>query len=149
MKTIEIRLGNLVYTYSEPNPVKLPIETPFSVSKIELFNVGLKQGLITYPSNGSIEFEKGLSDILPIELTEEWLKKCKVEKFNDRLFIELAPDLNIELKQMQDGWYPILIKDPEMSCEDVQLIGLKMINHVHELQNLYFSLTGEELTFNL
>lgn len=60
-----------------------------------------------------------------IPLTEDWLrnncldKSCKFTKYKDSFILEI---------RYNDGW-----------------IALKTLKFIHELQNLYFALTGEEL----
>lgn len=76
----------------------------------------------------------------PIPLTEEWLEKFGFE--NQSL------DIFINHKEEQGHWL-------EFTGEYVELqssgdysgheLGLKHVKHVHQLQNLYFALTGEEL----
>jgi hypothetical protein len=67
-------------------------------------------------------------DIKPIPLTEEWLLKFGFE--DDNAFFKNRITL-----YKQDGifWCDLL-----WDCIDV--------NYVHQLQNLYYALTGEELT---
>jgi len=45
----------------------------------------------------------------------------------------------------KEYWYPVYVQIPELSSEDEQQVGLKRIKYIHELQNLYFVLTGDEL----
>jgi hypothetical protein len=68
----------------------------------------------------------------PILLTEEWLLKLGFHKYKGD---------NIDF----------FLNDFETSCNMDLLFWkgtqIKNINYVHQLQNLYFSLTGEELIF--
>lgn len=72
----------------------------------------------------------------PIPLTEEWLlrfgffmvNKSYFEHSKSRFFLEYTKDLN-------GDWYIMINDSPRIYLE-----------HVHQLQNLYFALTGEELT---
>jgi hypothetical protein len=72
------------------------------------------------------------SQIEPIPLTEEWLLKFGFEINVDGYFNHWNFDLHLYL----DG-------DVFESNDLPMYIYLK---HVHQLQNLYFALTGEELT---
>jgi len=86
-------------------------------------------------------------DIEPIPLTKEWLVKfgfrseSEVQKieFNhdgeicDQLVFNINNDKHVSLK----NW-----KGESMDC---WYISNHEIKHVHQLQNLYFALTGEEL----
>jgi hypothetical protein len=45
-----------------------------------------------------------------------------------------------------DGfYYPLYAQDPEMSHEDEQRVFMNRIESLHELQNLFFAITGQEL----
>ena len=69
----------------------------------------------------------------PIPLTEEWLLRLGFnEPINDWYWIGV--DDCFIFGKKEDGWY--LMDD---YC-------MKPFKHVHQLQNLYFALTGEELT---
>jgi hypothetical protein len=75
-----------------------------------------------------IEFE-------PIPLTEEWLIKFgfKLNKLGNLCKSSNYQKRWITFKKYQDRWYLYLTHNPK--CD-----------YVHQLQNLYFALTGEELT---
>lgn len=87
-------------------------------------------------SNNYEEWTPDLEDIKPIPLTEDWLLKFGFNKGEDIVgycfFIELEniEDFTIHL---QDGKLVYFYEDLELK-------------YVHQLQNLYFALTGEELT---
>lgn len=75
----------------------------------------------------------------PIQLTEEWLLKFGFVKYKyghntyrQKSFIIEEGLLNYEFRK-------------RISKEDS--LGLAYVKYVHQLQNLYFALTGEELTF--
>jgi hypothetical protein len=71
----------------------------------------------------------------PVSLTEEWLLKFGFERMADNLY-EKNP-LSIS--------FPSTV---EITCAhtwQTALVGYD-ISYVHQLQNLYFALTGEELT---
>ena len=84
-----------------------------------------------------------LDSIEPIPLTEEWLLKLGFTKhhadyFNDVIYIKNVPNNN----EFEWGLYPNKIGS------GIQVKNGKLLKYVHQLQNLYFSLTGEELTIN-
>lgn len=76
----------------------------------------------------------------PIPLTEEWLKKAGFEKrdlftfYYDKLCIRKSNPLDKFDQNGRTYWnsWTIIESQP---------------NYVHQLQNLYFALTGEELEF--
>ncbi len=73
----------------------------------------------------------------PIPLTEEWLLKFgfdKEEMTDGYSFIHNTP------KTVIDFMYCKINKGFQFNNDDIY------IKHVHQLQNLYFALTGKELT---
>jgi hypothetical protein len=70
-------------------------------------------------------------DFEPILLTEEWLERFGFEEVDKKLFIHQLLPLSIK---KSIGFYMTNVTNE--------------INSVHQLQNLYFALTGEELKLN-
>jgi len=102
-------------------------------------------------SNGSHnlrEFHININFLKPIPLTEEWLLKFGFSKNeNDVLQIEttLMP-LSITLSDnYPDEKYKAWVYEDENSSYHIISDNIK---YVHQLQNLYFDLTNEELTLN-
>ena len=124
MKASELRIGNLL---QDRNGRLCKVE---QVSKqLQECNIYA----IKY-STTSLPFE-------PIHLTEEWLLKlgCKMyELFSSKYY--LVTDGNITLVSNKNGIISMEIEG--------QLLPLKHTQYVHQLQNLYFTLTGEELTIS-
>jgi gas vesicle protein len=86
----------------------------------------------------------------PIPLAEEWLFKfgfVTIDK-GDNDYITYADSEHVYYLQLdvrkKDGKYTIL----DNSFDDLINFSMVDISYVHELQNLYFALTGEELTLN-
>jgi hypothetical protein len=81
-------------------------------------------------------FKNTWADIQPIPLTEEWLLKFGFIKKNGYGFIKKDLAGNI--------FYSVETKEHFMfQYHDLRI----KIKHVHQLQNIYFALTGEELIF--
>lgn len=55
----------------------------------------------------------------------------------------------LELIEMPDGFYPILIQPAELSSEIEQRVCLNRITDIHQLQNLVFTLKWKELKITL
>lgn len=90
-----------------------------------------------------------LQDLFPIPLTTEILEKCGFVKDKDGdYWIDLMTNY-LKAMFMNDGVYPVWICLAELSSEMEQFASLNRINYVHQLQNLYFALTGTELTVNI
>jgi len=71
----------------------------------------------------------------PIPLTEEILLKCGFEK---HITIDIYPTFVFRMININDGI--VYVSD---------LGFLNHIKHLHQIQNLYFALTGEELNIEL
>jgi len=104
-------------------------------------------------SNGGIDINRYFKDgidndwqpevidnITPIPLTEEWLIKFGFEKNIHGVMLKLGNCTNSVLFFNSNSGQLRLI---ESNCKILTHDGLK---YVHQLQNLYFALTNEELT---
>jgi len=121
MNARELRIGNLVIWNGDPEESGLicPIDGE-DIDKMER----------------SEAYSKEHS---PIQLTEEWLIKFGFEK--DQFYFMKHP-LNIGLFQNE---IDVNYCDSEDEGGEFQLFDVNL-KYVHQLQNLYFALTGEELT---
>ncbi len=118
MKAKELRIGNYHETdcFSHPRMGISPIKiNDKCFSAITSYGIHL--------------VDEGKLDFKPIPLTEEWLVKFGFKKLRDELYTQN----NIEVWHKDSGFY-----HTEMN------VGLNL-DYVHQLQNLYFALTGEEL----
>lgn len=82
--------------------------------------------------------------IVPIPITNEWLEKFGFVPQNESShlrYLGQSYSQCIQLNHTDETTYHLYI------CSKVedQEVFLGTINYVHELQNLYFSLTGEEI----
>jgi len=142
MKASELRIGNLikgVYYKHDDEDEETELET---ICKVVTLDVS---GLGDYPiyvySDEDIEH---FSDFEPIPLTEEWLVKFGFDKVGIALTsIAIAP-LNLPCTFN-------LPNTPFNFCQGKLILTTGTgdfcvnIEYVHQLQNLYFALTGEEL----
>lgn len=137
MKANELRIGNLIYgCYYDENISDDELLSLCEVLAIDL--TGNSEHEIYVDSKENIEH---FNNFKPIPITEEWLLKFGFEKRD--LFTFYKDKLCIRIKNPLDKFDPngrvywnswtILEKQPE---------------YVHQLQNLYFAITGEELTIN-
>jgi len=116
MKTSELRLGNLVQYRG----------VTAKVSHIEKSFFYCESELIYFTRDG----ERGVA---PIPLTEGWLLKFGFEKQSKRFYT-----LNNWVVEYREGTKLFNF----VADEPIDII----VKYVHQLQNLYFALTGEELT---
>lgn len=109
----ELRLGNYVKSSSA-----------FKILSINQLYVSL--------SNGTIS---NIADLLPIELTEDWLLMFGFEKRDDDKYYHHKYNRTwVKIESCIVKWYGNAIG------------GLVMIDYVHELQNTFAVFTKEELT---
>lgn len=135
MKASELRIGNLVYVTDNLTNLIFKEITP-----INIHNLMHLTGWDKSPVD--IEFE-------PIPLTEEFLLKfgfVNIDK-GDNDFITYTDSehnyyLQIDVRR-KDGKYLIL----DNSFYDLRAFSMVDIEYVHQLQNLYFALTGNELKY--
>lgn len=101
-----------------------------------------------FPTLNTMEFGIGVvgwENIKPITLTEEWLLKfCfkvrfKNEDLNKPVFLRSEKNRQIDIYPHDEYNFYFMINEIQMSIP---------LLFVHQLQNLYFALTGEELTIN-
>lgn len=126
IKPNEIRIGNYVTYYAN--------ETPFKIKTIVSENDDWSGGGFVECSNNH---RIGLGGLKPIPLTEQWLLDFGFHKnSNSELSLDVISFLNLKC------YLNLSESFGDISHE------LEHIKSVHQLQNLYFALTGKELTIN-
>jgi hypothetical protein len=131
MKINELRIGNYI--------------SPLGIG------ITVVEGLCTWDGliQSSNFAERGIEDFEPIPLTEEWLLKFGFEDV----------DLNMSgsnwlVKEQKGLWRQAIRiayseKSEEWSltleCVSPPTLSIVRLKYVHQLQNLYFALTGNEL----
>lgn len=125
MKINEIRIGNWVDNGEGNHYI---IDTSFFID------------ILDFSKDNS-----GETDLKPIPITEKWLLEFGFKNIHNQQalinneWVKVYSFRNIEY--FLDG--EILIKG---NCCLDSFVYLNPIKYVHQLQNLYFALTGEELT---
>lgn len=92
-----------------------------------------------YQVDSGTFIDNSINNCMPIPLTEEWLIKFGFELFKDKTYTIERDD---KWKTKFSIWHN---EENKCFCIAVQnfLYGFE---YVHTLQNLYFALTGEELS---
>lgn len=133
MEIKELRIGNII------NLINIGQCSIVGLERID-------NNVLPVVSNEKREFKTNQNIIEPIQLTEEWLLKFGFEQLNKQPIYTIRVGENIDNKIKLgisiDGWFGM--------CYDgliYQGINDNRIKHVHQLQNLYFALTNEELTW--
>lgn len=76
----------------------------------------------------------------PIDLTEEWLVKFGLRSNNANnniCFVKYSGEINFEVEKVNDGY--------SLAVESFEYLVGKPFQFVHQLQNLYYFLAGDEL----
>ena len=117
MKATELRIGNFISLDGLSKPIKVSI-------------------IDTTETSTDTKYK-------PIKLTEEWLLKFGFEKHPNDIpsYCKVFGDFDVD-----DFGYAFCVYQDLGGNFYAQIIGRKIIlNSVHQLQNLYFTITEEEL----
>ncbi len=120
MDTRELRIGNIIYYNGTNGPTK-------NLNKIDGEDIKLMSEKFDY-----------LKLHEPIPLTEEWLLKFGFEVDDETGGIGILrtiPEI--------DFYFELFPRDDHFKW------GYKIVKYVHQLQNLYYALTGQELTLKI
>lgn len=119
MKANELRIGNWVYSaIDSKQPIKVP---PIMIAQLS-------------------KNEDKEHNIKPIPITEDWLLRFGFELNNIRV--------KFWTEDRYPQWSLKVLKIKKNNVGDFMLDGFGFflhIKYIHQLQNLYFALTGEEL----
>ena len=140
MKAEELRFGNIAgRIYFNPSPTgKTKAVEPGEIKEIreESINMTAKLG-----RKERIKLPHAL--VVPIPLTEEWLLKFGFKFYEPLSHYRIVID---------DVWYYVnkdfYFSFCNLKADESQHMPYKKLKYVHQLQNLYFALTGEELTIS-
>ena len=122
MESKELRIGNYIQWGDNKN-------------KIEIVNL-VGSGVLGLKSDAIFDIYTPIESFKPIVLTNDWLVRFGYEKSNDGYFYH-NPSPTIPIYYRNEGNVGLCFYG--LSNE---------IRYVHQLQNLFFALTGKELTLN-
>jgi len=129
MEAKELRIGNIIHQEASFLFDRSPEKT---TTKAEY-----KEKDVIVTSEVLLNFNERFYE--PIPLTEEWLLKFGWKEIDEKLYCRRWRLKRVDIYKMVSGDYPFYFR---YNQEDLQ------VKSVHQLQNLYFALTGEELTLN-
>ena len=142
MKATELRLGNLFYPIDRSKEIHLPIEIAYKICSINYYEVEAVKFDVN-PATIQYWSEFNITDLSPITLTKEWLLKLGFVGFG--VFQEFVINSNLWISSASGKSVEIICENEHGEITD-RASALLPIKYVHSLQNLYFALTGEELT---
>lgn len=125
LKETELRIGNIV-NYKNENVI---------VDRISTIGINSEYGETLYMSE----------EIEPIPITEDILLKCGfIEVFG------VKKEYKIKINKKEDILvYNLIVEETSIWTDYGGFYLDNQINYIHQLQNLYFALTGNELTIKL
>lgn len=135
MKVSELRIGNLVFISAEIILSKSNIVIPNGkLIKVEtIYEDGINNDEFDHDHSYIRKFD--IKKTLGIPITEEWLLRMGFkERYSKSHQIEIKYDFLKLYNSNGDYIYDIGSNT-----------GVNTIHYLHQLQNLYFALTGEEL----
>lgn len=136
MEAHDLRIGNYVgRKYWNINP-KTNLKTK-EYQSCRIVSLGLDKILTTESLSRNKYIKSDYNLIEPIPLTEEWLKKISPSFIDLGNLILRIDRFKFIWKFSYKYWYVV---------DDISGVYISKIEFVHELQNLYHALTGEELT---
>jgi|JI10StandDraft_1071094.scaffolds.fasta_scaffold294430_2 hypothetical protein len=151
MKASELRIGNFIY-----DSVVSLLGDNRSVIKVQGIGLVGIQYTFDYKGSGVLSMEYNPDLFSPTPLTEEWLLKFGFENsshpdFDFHINIPHLRDNNykstIGVIEWSDGVIEVYRVNGKTDIHTAETCGVATIQYVHQLQNLYFALTGEELTY--
>ena len=143
MKANELRIGNLIASGVKYNDTSVVGK----VLSIGLEECAFEQIYCECPESFEWFFK---DNYCGIPLTPEILEKCGFKKRRDGEYLySIDLDKHISIVVNKDNFFPMLLQDAEFSGGELNVYFCNLINYLHQLQNLYFALTGEELELKL
>lgn len=135
MKAEELRIGNIVYHETWDTEL--------------LFVKGVTEDRVHLEVQNDYLIDAGLQQTKPIPLTEEWLLKFGgIDNSYGQIMIPLS---GFETNAWDCIWINFKSHDNK-ELLSVEVFDTKLpfesCQYVHQLQNLFFALTGQELTIN-
>ena len=135
MNAKDLRIGNIVDTINRANEIHLPANCPMQVGQIELFKVHL-YGFEVDPVAKVQYIEMDVNDLSPIALNKEWMEIFDFKNDFDSDDYWYHPKMRTFSTSRGRVYLPYKCYDSSAPC-----------GYVHELQNLFFALTGNELKY--
>jgi hypothetical protein len=133
IKANELRIGNLVETDNLEGNIKTVVEIKHKMASVKYIRTDTNE-----PHQSMVDHER----LTPIPVTEEWFLSFGFARITTNEYWFVIPLKDRSLAVSTYG-------NVEISSWDRLCIAHGLIcKYVHQLQNLYFALTGEELKYN-
>lgn len=134
MKAQDLRVGNLVCWNRKGNNL--------SNEEVEIYNIHRSSIRAYTDIEELVEVLLNYEEIEPIPLTTEWLQRAGFEKNK----IDRSTYYELSFGNSKLMWYDNRLCYGVLGVSQYEFVDVLNIKYVHQLQNLYQALTGEELT---
>lgn len=134
MEAKELRIGNLIHVYRKPEDDYVSV---YSIKSI-FYNDDENKYYVELDDGFYVNIDKG---IIPIKLTDYWLTKCGFKKHGDFYILENNTFFQLRIY--------ISLKHNKSRIGVNEEYEIKHLEYLHQLQNLFFALTGELLKTNI
>lgn len=141
----DIRLGNYVRvdnpkhhpTAKDKDLIVVGVQDWSKNTSVNLVHVDPKENLFIPCYSQKLEFVK------PIEITDDWLIHLGFIKSSEELLYLPIPEINSEIHYEKHQYGNVITLQ-----SSVGMFIPNDIKYVHQLQNLFFAITGSELKLN-
>ncbi len=152
MDAKQLRIGNIVGRgYMNPSPTG----SKKQYDPCDIKSLGIEKVIVNEKLYSKSLIKMDYSNLKPIPLTEEWLLKFGAEKIShftvsNSIILKLKRNLQLSFGNVGTPNFMVFIQEvdgkyiSDLMC--IHNFDYEKQMYVHQLQNLYFALTGEELT---
>lgn len=131
MEARELRIGNV-------------LKSTISRDRGGTFAIlAIKDGYVSFSQLNNDYIWQSIENTRPVRITPEIFEKIKEAEKNVTHFVLPTPTHDITLVPDANSWGAYFLDLPEDECY------IRSIKFVHQLQNIYFALSGEELKIEL
>lgn len=138
MEANELRIGNVIQCALNES-LRLPDGVPHVVSAILPFG----EVIVDLSPTSQTTTKCPIKHCSGIPLTPEWLERAAFEKNK----IDRSTYYELSFGNSKLMWYDNRLCYGVLGVSQYEFVDVLNIKHVHQLQNLYFALTGTELEF--
>jgi hypothetical protein len=125
----ELRIGNIVSF-----PIEKSGENSYYENSVIVKLSFLYASAFILNGDSKKDYETPIPKIIPTQLTEGWLLEFGFFKFNNAYILKKPEESSINFQF--SVWQDMTYNSSEFNIK---------LNYVHQLQNLFFALTGNEL----
>ncbi len=134
METKELRIGNWIYLCGYLHGFEIRFDGAEREMELSGFILGK---LLSYRPGKTFDF---INEVKPIKLTEEWFIRLGLSQYNNNELDPLqAYQYKITYEAVYSDW---IIYFQQFEKNDWTVFT---VSYVHQLQNLFFALTSNEL----